>query len=126
MSRNPILIVEDDPVIRELLLDLMDIEGYPATSASDGVDALRQVKRRRPSLILLDLNLPRLDGKGLLDELERAGLSIPVLLVTADPRGRWLRNARGIIGLLPKPFDVDDLLRAIEKVWAAPKRRSHG
>lgn len=125
MTRGPILIVEDDPVIRDLLLDLLDIEGYPAIAASDGVDALRKIRERMPSLILLDLNLPYLDGQGVLYELERTGRAVPIVLMTADPRGRRLRNAWSVIGFLSKPFNVDDLLRTIEKVWPGPGRPQH-
>ncbi|HUG15531.1 MAG TPA: response regulator [Thermomicrobiales bacterium] len=125
MVDAPILIVEDDPVIRELLLELLDIEGYPAIAVADGASALRQLKIRRPSLILLDLNLPAMDGEGFLREMRRSGRSAPVVLLTADPRGRRLRHARGIVGFLAKPFDVDELLRLIEKVWPSHRRPEH-
>lgn len=127
MTRGPILIVEDDPVIRDLLLDLLDIEGYPAIAASDGVDALRQIERANPSLILLDLNLPHLDGESVLKELAKAPGPVPrILLITADPRGRRLRHMRGIVGFLSKPFNIDDLLQAIEDAWSNPRRPQLG
>jgi CheY-like chemotaxis protein len=127
MTRGPILIVEDDPVIRDLLLDLLDIEGYPAIAAADGVEALRQIQRVHPSLILLDLNLPRMDGESVLKELAKAPRPIPpILLITADPRGRRLRHMRGIIGFLSKPFNIDDLLQAIEDARSNPRRPQLG
>ena len=126
MVDGPILIVEDDPVIRELLLDLLDIEGFTAIAVENGVEALRSVRQDEPALILLDLNLPLLDGEAVLRELQRSNVDVPVLLMTADPRGRVLSSSRGISGFIPKPFDVDDLIVAIRMIWASFGQRSHG
>lgn len=117
MPIGPILIVEDDPVIRGLLLDLLEIEGYRAVAAADGRAALRMALNETPSLILLDLNLPLLDGEGVLRELGRLDVDAPVLLVTADPRGGRLRRAQSVVGFLAKPFNLDELMRAIERAW---------
>lgn len=126
MVEGPILIVEDDPVIRELLLDLLEIEGFTAIAVENGVEALRSVRQNEPALILLDLNLPLLDGEAVLRELQRTEVEVPVLLMTADPRGRLLSASRGISGFIPKPFDVDDLIVAIRMIWESFGRRSLG
>jgi CheY-like chemotaxis protein len=110
---GPILIVEDDPTIRHLLCSLIEDEGHDVVAVDNGIDAVSAASRHHPAAILLDLNLPRLDGTGVLSALRRDGISVPVLLVTADPRGQRLGMAEGVTGHVPKPFDLDDLLLAL-------------
>ncbi len=80
-----ILIVEDDPSLRELLHRNLDQAGWEALEAPDGRAALAQITKRRPSLILLDLMLPELDGVQVIDELHALpeGQSIPIIVLTA-------------------------------------------
>ena len=80
-----ILIVEDDPSLRELLHRNLDQAGWEAIEAPDGRAALAQIAKRRPSLILLDLMLPELDGVQVIDELHATpeGQSIPIIVLTA-------------------------------------------
>lgn len=111
---GPILIVEDDPAIRDMLLDALEQDGYEAVAVSNGIDGITAALLREPSVILLDLNLPLLDGEGVLRELERQGPHAPVVLMTSDPRGDRLSTADGVCGYLPKPFDLDDLITTIE------------
>lgn len=120
MKRRPVLIVEDDPAIREALLDALEQECIPAVAVENGVDALTAVTLRSPSVMLLDLNLPELDGEGVLRELQQRDVDVPVLLMTADPRGTRLWTEDGVTGHIPKPFDLDDLFLAIEMVTAPP------
>ena len=116
MDRRPVLIVEDDPAIREVLLEALEGEHIPAVAVENGVDALTAVSIRVPSVMLLDLNLPELDGEGVLRELKQRDLDVPVLLMTADPRGARFWTEEGVSGHVPKPFDLDDVMLAIDMV----------
>lgn len=120
MIDRPVLIVEDDPAIREMLLDALEGEHIPAVAVENGMDALTAVSLRRPSVMLLDLNMPELDGEGVLRELRDRNVDVPVLLMTADPRGATLWTEDGVSGHVPKPFDLDHLFLAIEMVTATP------
>lgn len=113
MDSRPVLIVEDDAAIRDVLLLTLGEEGIPAIAVANGRDALAAVRWRDPALILLDLNLPVLDGVGVLRALRATGCETPVLLMTADPRGSELGPGDGVSGHVPKPFNIDDLLDAI-------------
>ncbi len=124
METRPVLIVEDDAAIRDLLLITLDDEGIPAIAVDNGLDALNAVRQRDPALILLDLDLPVIDGEGVLRFLRSIGCDVPVLLMTADPRGNELGSGDGVSGHVPKPFNLDDLLKAITLLgpadeWAA-------
>jgi two-component system alkaline phosphatase synthesis response regulator PhoP len=84
-ARHTILLVEDEEPLRLVLRDLLEREGYTIVEAADGIQALDEIDRSAPDAIVLDLNLPRLDGYGVLSHLRArpATASLPVLVLTA-------------------------------------------
>ena len=120
MSGKPILVVDDDPSIRDTVSEILELEGYPVATATNGAEALEVVERRRPSLVLLDMRMPVLDGWGFARGLADRGLKLPILVMTAaqDAR-RWAEEIRAE-GYLAKPFDLPDLLDAVERRRGAP------
>ncbi len=104
-----VLIVDDEPDVRRILVDVFRDEGYQAIAAEDGSRALELAAIRRPDIVLSDVAMPRLDGVTLARHLARWKPPIPVVLMSAV-------RTRGI-GTLPfiaKPFDLDDMLTLIE------------
>lgn len=110
---GPILIVDDDAMIRSLIEETLEEDGYTTMSARNGQDALHLIETTRPDCILLDLNMPILDGYGVLHGLAERRNTVPVLLMTSDPRGQRLGPADGVIGHVPKPFNLDHLSTAV-------------
>ena len=88
MAHQTILVVEDNPLNRELVVDLLEGAGYTVLQADEGVGLLERVKAGQPGLILLDLQLPGLDGVTLARQLKAdpATREIPVLAMTAYAR----------------------------------------
>jgi CheY-like chemotaxis protein len=86
ITKDHILIVEDDTALRELLRCTLEQDGWPVTEAENGQVALAQVARCHPALILLDLMLPEMDGVEFIHELRAtpAGRSIPIIIITAS------------------------------------------
>lgn len=125
METRPILIVEDDAAIRDILLSTLADEGIPAIAVDNGLDALSAVRQREPALILLDLDLPVINGEGVLRALRSTGYDLPVLLMTADPRGAEFGPADGVDGHVPKPFNLDDLLAALTLLAPTPGSSPH-
>ncbi len=117
-----VLVVEDDADIRQLLVEILDDEGYAVALAEDGVQAIEQVVAARPALLILDLMLPRLNGDEVLAELARRGLreGLPVLVLTAA--GPVEERVAGIDAdaFLAKPFTIDDLVAAIVQLVGPP------
>lgn len=114
-----ILVVDDDPSIRTLVAEVLELEGYEVETACNGVEALEAVKRHRPATMLLDMQMPVLDGWGVASALERLGLGVPTLVMTAAMNA-WEQAAEiAAAGYLAKPFDLDELLTAIERMCAA-------
>ena len=119
---SEILVVDDDPPVRNLLVDVLAGSGYRVQTARDGQEALERLAEQPPHLILLDLLLPRLDGWSFrVRQLALAGLAtIPVAVLSlaydAQRAGRDLRAT----ALLPKPFDLDHLLGLVGQLTGSP------
>jgi two-component system, chemotaxis family, chemotaxis protein CheY len=113
MAEDPILIVDDDPSILEAVSDLLRLEGYDVTTARDGAAALRAVEDQPPSLVLLDMRMPVLDGWGFARELSRRGIQLPILVMTAARDAAGWASEIGADGYLAKPFDIGELLEAV-------------
>jgi DNA-binding response OmpR family regulator len=104
--RRRVLVVEDDQDIREMMEELLRSH-YQVTIAEDGVEALEMLTRNRQKFdaLVVDLELPRLSGTDLLQELKSRGVSIPVLVVSGMPEAdKRAREARATF--IAKPFDV--------------------
>ena len=114
MADRPILVVDDDPAILATVTEALDLEGYPVVTATNGAEALDEIARHRPSLVLLDMRMPVLDGWGFMRAVRERGLNLTVVVMTAaaDAR-RWGREI-GANGVLAKPFELDELIRAVE------------
>ena len=116
MADRPILVVDDDASIRQTVREILDLEGYPVETAADGREALRVVERAGPSLVLLDMRMPELDGWGFAREIRERGIELPILVMTAAENARSWAAEIGADGYVAKPFELDELLAAIERV----------
>ena len=120
----PVLVVDDDPVLRGVVADTLEAAGYPVEQAADGEEALRVAAGARPGLILLDLGLPRLDGWGFLGAYRAgAGPRAPVVLCTAAGDLHERPLAVRADGVLEKPLDLVALLLVVRHYLGAPAPR---
>jgi two-component system, chemotaxis family, chemotaxis protein CheY len=123
-----ILVVEDHPVMRPTLRDLLALEGYTVQTAEDGHDALRHLERHAFDLIITDFMMPELDGLGLLKTLRADDrfTRMPVLMFTAaaNPEIRAQVMAAGADDFLLRPITAQDLLRAVQRLLARHKQSS--
>lgn len=123
MSANPddrpILVVEDNLEIREVLEAVLRSEGHQVLTAANGADALALLHgaRRLPCLILLDLMMPVMDGYQFRDAQRRDArlAEIPVVLLTADGRAPEKGARLEVAGYLRKPVDLDTLVDAVAR-----------
>lgn len=115
-----ILVAEDDPDIRELVITRLALAGYRTSFASDGATALQSIIQARPSAVVLDINMPNLSGLDVLERLRRepALARIPVLMLTARGAPQDVRDALklGAKDYLTKPFDDQELLRRVNRL----------
>lgn len=119
-----ILIAEDNPVNRELLHELLEARGYVVEEAGNGQEALQMIAQSRPDALLLDLNMPVLDGFATVRKIreDTAISSLPVLAVTAYAmRGdREKTLEAGFDGYLSKPINPSALDAELERIWNNP------
>lgn len=117
MTQPRILIVEDDPLSRELAKEVLATAGYTVLTAGDGVGLLERVRDERPDLILLDIQLPQIDGVTLLRQLKAHDemRSIPVVMTTAytlfEPYVAAMDG--GCAAYLTKPLGARALLQTV-------------
>jgi CheY-like chemotaxis protein len=111
-GRGPVLVVDDDPDIREALRDTLESEGYDAVGVTDGREALEYLRAKpTPPVILLDWNMAPMNGPEFMAEAAKDPVlsRIPVVLLTADARASEKSRSNGFVGYLMKPVDLDAL-----------------
>lgn len=113
-----VLVVDDDPDIRDCMADVLESAGYDVRTAANGKEGLEALGHGyRPCVVLLDLMMPVMTGQEFLAEVRRGELSeLPVVVVTAAGQSVV---APGADELMRKPFDIDKLLAAVERHCAA-------
>ncbi len=118
-ARQSILVVDDDPVVRDLLTHTLTSGGYDVDIACDGLEALTYLSETKPDLVILDRFMPRLEGGTVLYEIQnKINLkSIPVLILTAMVNRGEARSwfERGAADFIPKPFDPEEVLMRVKQ-----------
>lgn len=116
MPEGPILIIDDDPAILSTVASILEYEGYAVATAANGAAALAYIEHIRPSLVLLDMRMPVLDGWGFARGLRERGIKLPVMVMTAAQDARRWAQEIGAAGYIAKPFELLDLLDAVERL----------
>jgi excisionase family DNA binding protein len=123
-ARGPlVLVVDDDPQVREIVRVNLEIEGYAVLEAGDAEEGLKAVEADAPDLILLDVMMPQVDGWEMLRRVqERHGIgSIPVVMFSGQLEGAAQHEAaeRGAQGFVGKPFDLRALIEQTKQIVPA-------
>jgi two-component system, chemotaxis family, chemotaxis protein CheY len=118
---RPILVVDDEEPVRRLLVWLLTEEGYSVLEAPDGAVALARVGAAAPSLILLDMRMPVIDGWEFARRYRaRPGPHAPLVCVTAAVDAAARGAQIGAVATLSKPFDLDELLAVVRRYAPPP------
>ena len=117
MTADPlrrVLVVDDDPDIRKLLVTALKMKSLSVDEATSGAEALDQIRQHPYTVVLLDLFMPEIDGFAVLDALEKDTQQPVVLVITGADRSTIERlDPRRIHGVIRKPFDIDDLTAVV-------------
>jgi len=110
-----ILVIEDDPLIRETLQYSLKGAGFDAEVAENGAQGLERVKESEPDLILLDLLLPEIDGFEVCKQIREVDEDVPIIMITAleDQRSKLKGFSVGADDYITKPFSIEELLARI-------------
>ncbi len=115
-----ILLIEDEKNIQTVYASLLNKKGYDVITADDGIDGLDKAQEEKPDLIILDLILPKLDGKLVLEGLKEDDITrdIPVLIISAKSDEDSIEKSlkAGAAEYLVKPIERNEFLRAVKKL----------
>jgi CheY-like chemotaxis protein len=117
-----ILVVDDDPIIADILRNVLEDEGFRVVTARDGMEGLARLADTRPDLVLCDVMMPGLDGRDVYRRMQATPTyrSIPVVLMSAAARPIGGGDPRRL-GFLVKPFEIDTLLALIARLLQAAR-----
>ena len=115
MMQENVLVLDDHPEIRDLMVEVLERRGYRASTASDGHDALTQFALARPDLVITDLSMPGLNGYQLCRLIQGIS-SVPVLIMSAQKGVEERVYEMGADAFVSKPFDMEALWAEIDEL----------
>lgn len=117
-NKHDILVIDDEPHIVELIKNILEFENYMVRFAYNGVEGLEQVQKQIPSLIILDIMMPEMDGYEFTERLkaDESYKDIPIVMLTAKGKTSDMQKGylSGVEGYISKPFNSYDLLGVIK------------
>ena len=115
---NHILVVDDDPAIRDVVADILEMSDYQVQTANNGAEALAQIRADQPAVVLLDLMMPVMDGWEFLRRCRDHSrcAQIPVAVMSAARDVAAAANELGAQAYLTKPFDMDAVLDVVSRL----------
>ncbi|MFP4005637.1 MAG: response regulator [Candidatus Hadarchaeia archaeon] len=124
-----VMIIDDEQDIRDLVDLTLSREGYDVITAEDGESALEALSKEKPDLVLLDINMPGIDGWETLDRMEKKGITkdVPVMMFTIEELTfvKMLReDIEGLVGYMEKPFDRSELVDTVTRIIKETKKIS--
>ena len=126
MGKLTVLVIDDDPVILELLRVNFEIEGLNVICAADGEEGFRRAKAERPDIVISDIMMPKRDGLQLLTDLkgDPATEKLPVILLSAKAQKTEVKQGLdlGADDYITKPFDPLELIDRLNAVMTRPRR----
>ena len=119
-----ILVADDDAMVRAALAAVLESEGYAVDEAQNGIETVTRAIEHSPDLVLLDLNMPQLDGWRAFVQLDRVTPLVPVIVITARPHQYKEAVRLGVDAFMEKPLNIPVLVRAIKRlVNETPEQR---
>jgi len=119
-ARMRVLVVDDNPELRQAICTLLDVSGYVVRAAANGLEALQDIERVCPDVVLLDMQMPVLDGRGLVQMLDERCISVRIVVMSGSAEGEeWAREISAD-GYIPKPFTTTVLLDHLDQIGRRP------
>ncbi len=125
-GREKLLVIEDDPAIQRMIADYFRHAGYEVTLANDGESGVRMAINEKPSVVILDLMLPKMDGLSVCRELRQRHSAIPIIMLTAkdDVVDKVLGLEMGADDYLTKPFSLRELEARIKTIFRRTRSKA--
>jgi CheY-like chemotaxis protein len=121
IPRGPILVVEDIPNVLELIEVTLRFKGYPVITASNGQEALKVLEKNRPTLVITDILMPKLDGFSLAQKMRTDPLTrnIPIIFLSATyvtSEDKTFAHSLGAVRFIEKPIDTEEFMLTIAEI----------
>ena len=114
-----VLVADDEPAIVEMIRDILEEYGFRVVTAANGSEALRLVEEAEPEVVLLDMNMPVLDGEGFIAAVRERGLRVPIVVMTAGSSAKRWATQLGADAYLSKPFELASLVDVTKRFATA-------
>jgi DNA-binding response OmpR family regulator len=116
-TANRVLVIDDDPVLRETLEEALAAEGYDVEAAGNGLEALSVLPGWRPDLIILDLMMPIMDGwRFRAEQRQTDSANVPILILTSHWDAMSASSGMDAAETVRKPFELDALLSTVQRI----------
>jgi len=117
LAEGEIFIVDDDPMVRDMLSTLFTLEGYQVESFAEGTSFLAATRGRKPACVLLDVNMPGRSGIDILKELHACGYPVPVFMISGQADVPLAVDAikSGAVDVIEKPFNIEAMLERVRQ-----------
>ncbi len=115
MANDVVLVVDDEPFIRDMLTDVLQNEGYTTLTASSGLEALEEFGKRHPNLVITDLVMAAMDGFELCRRIKEAS-DVPIIMITDFPQRMVKTLQRSVIvdAFMTKPVEPEELISKVD------------
>ena len=111
-----ILVVDDEPDVRDSVKVILEKKGYRVITAIGGEDCLNILREEKPDLILLDIMMPGIPVKNIIKEIKNIKIAFLSVVRTSEAEKQNLLNQENIVDFIQKPFDVEDLIKRVEGI----------
>jgi two-component system chemotaxis response regulator CheY len=120
MAVKKILVVDDSETIRQRVSGALENAGFSTLTARDGIEGLVSIQQEAPAMVILDVNMPRMNGLDMLENLDIKTTGLPVLLLTTEVQPSLMARAKkaGARGWMVKPVNLEQLVETVRKVIA--------
>jgi CheY-like chemotaxis protein len=125
MEGHHILVVEDDPATRSFLSQLLQGRGYRVTAAANGAEAVRRVVEQKPCVILLDFDMPVMDGHDFREVQKRIAPDVPIICLTGAADAAQTARLVGASSVYPKPPNLEALCTTVADLCAQAHEHRH-
>ena len=123
-ARSRVLVVDDDASILDTVTSILTGEGYQVMSANGGEEAVSLLRTWHPTLVLLDMRMPVMDGWAVARAMHESGSRVPIVVMTAAENARRWADEIGAAGHLAKTFSLDELIDCVDRHTGREERRN--
>jgi len=111
-----ILVVDDEPDVRDSVKIILEKKGYRVITAIDGEDCLNVLREEKPDLILLDIMMPGIPARNVIKEIKNIKIAFLSVVRTSEAEKQNLLSQKNIVDFIQKPFDVEELIKRVEGI----------